>query len=391
MKILILLTIISSLVLATSVSLSAAQKLDVWFGTSNNNAGQKPGIYRADFNSENGDISKAELALPLNGAGWITWHPTLSVMYSTANVNGQPAICTIKVAADKTLSIAQTKTINDGSCFLTTDRTGTILISTQYGGGTVVAIPIGDDGMLGDEIQEIKHSGGSKVVKGRQNSPHPHYASISPDNQFVFVPDLGLDQLVTYEIDTQNQELIPRDKPIATIPGGGPRHMKFNESPKFKKLDSREFAFVLNELAMSVSVFVHDGEGAMVLKQTTETLTEKEQAGEVFNSASEIRVHPNGKFVYTGNRGHDSVSVFKFEPKENSLTRVQVASIHGAWPRNFDLTPNGKWLIAAGQNTNSATVFAIDSDSGRLTFQRKSTFVPGPICVSIRTSIREQK
>jgi 6-phosphogluconolactonase len=376
-------SLVVTMLLAAAFSSANGQDLSIWFGTTSNNAGQEPGIYRASFNSENGDISKSELALALDGAGWITWHPKLPVLYSTANVNGKPAICAIKVAEDNSLSIAQTIEINDGSCFLTTDRDGVILISTQYGGGTVVSIPIKKDGSLGTEVQEIKHVGGSKVVKGRQNSPHPHYASISPDNRFVFVPDLGLDQLVTYAIDAERKKLVARDAPVNAIAGGGPRHMKFGVAG-YPRVENRQFAFVLNELAMSVSIFVYDGNGGMELMHSVPTLTEEEQAGEVFNSGSEIRIHPSGQFVYTGNRGHDSISVFLFTTRSFLFRRIQVAPVHGAWPRNFNLTPDGKWLIAACRDSNSATVFSIDQKTGKLTYQRKATFVPGAICVSIR-------
>ena len=362
----------------------AAQDLNIWFGTANNNAGQTPGIYRSTFDLDTGAISRAELALPLKGAGWITWHPTLPIMYSTASVDGQPSLCAIHVADDKSLTIVQTRTISSGSCFLTTDRQGRVLISTQYGGGTVISIPIDEDGTLGETIQEIQHIGGSKVVPKVQEQPHPHSACVSPSNRFVFVPDLGLDQLVRYEIDHAKQLLVASGEPVPTAPGGGPRHMRFNESSTSNESEIGRFAMVLNELSMSVACFEHDGEGGLKQRSTAATLTEAEQASEVFNSASEVRIHRSGKFVYTGNRGHDSISVFLFSPDDGSLTRVQVAPIHGAWPRNFDLTPDGKWLIVAGKFTNSASVFLINQDSGMLTYHGKTTFVPGAICVSIR-------
>ena len=372
---------VALLVVVATISVSSAQELDVWFGTGGNNADQTLGIYHSTFNAESGGLSKGRLALELNGAGWITWHPTLPIIYATARADGKSAICTINVADDKTLSIAQTKYIDEGSCFLTTDQTGAVLISTQYGGGTTISIPIGEDGMLGDSLQEIQHQGGSKVVPGRQKSPHPHYAAISPDNKFVFVPDLGLDQLVVYKLDVENQKLVATDKPIECVKGGGPRHMKIRDALNG---DNRIFAFVVNELAMSLSCFEVNGDGSMKLIHTEPALTEEQQAGEGFNSGSEVRIHPNGRFVYSANRGHDSISVFDFKTEGASFTKQQTVSIHGAWPRNFNLTPDGKWLLVAGANTNSVSVFSINQGDGTLTHERKSAFVPGAICVSIR-------
>ncbi|QEG20655.1 lactonase family protein [Mariniblastus fucicola] len=372
---------IAILLLISFSAASIAEELDVWFGTGGNNAGQPAGIWHASFNTQSGDLSESRLALELVGTGWIAWHPKLPIIYSTANVNGKPSVCSIKVADDNTLSILQTVQISNGSCFLTTDQTGSVLISAQYGGGTVISIPIDDDGLLEDSVQEIRHTGGSNVVPRRQKSPHPHYAEVSPDNQFVFVPDLGLDQLVVYKLDLENQKLVATEQPVACVKGGGPRHMKILNATK---PDGPNFAFVLNELAMSMSCFELQDGGAMKLVETVPTLSEDQRSGEIFNSASEVRIHPGGKFIYSANRGHDSISVFRFEAESLELGRVQTASIHGAWPRNFNLTPDGKWLLAAGAHTNSVTVFSIDAETGKLTYQKKSAFVPGAICVSIR-------
>lgn len=367
--------------LSVFVSSLGAEELDVWFGTGGNNAGQPQGIWHATFDSESGDLSKARLALEIKRSGWITWHPTLPIIYSTAFVGQKSAVCVIKVADDKSLTVSQTININDGSCFLTTDKTGSVLISTQYGGGTVISIPIEEDGSLSENVQEIKHKGGSNVVPGRQKSPHPHYAQVSPDNKFAFVPDLGLDQLVVYGIDVENKKLVPMDKPVECVKGGGPRHMKIRDATE---IENRKFAFVLNELAMSVSCFEVNDDGTMGLKLSEPTLSDEQKSEVDFNSASEIRIHPNGKFIYTANRGHDSISMFHFMTKSFLFAKMQTVSVHGEWPRNFNLTPDGKWLLAAGAKTNSITVFSIDPETGNLTHQRKTVFVPGAICVSIR-------
>jgi 6-phosphogluconolactonase len=105
------------------------------------------------------------------------------------------------------------------------------------------------------------------------------------------------------------------------------------------------------------------------------------KARETFNSASEIRVHPSGKFLYTANRGHDSISVFTIDTNTKKLTFVEWEPIRGAWPRNFNMDPTGKWIIVAGQESNTATVFAIDQSTGELTFNRQTTMVPTSICV----------
>jgi len=140
-------------------------------------------------------------------------------------------------------------------------------------------------------------------------------------------------------------------------------------------------AFVLNELAVSVTTFDYDGDaGSLTARSTAPALTGAQKAKESFNSASEIRVHPNGRFVYTANRGHDSISIFR-AAQDGELTLVENEPIRGGWPRNFNLDPTGKWLLAAGRDSNTVAVFAIDQRSGELTYSRGIINVPASICV----------
>ena len=140
--------------------------------------------------------------------------------------------------------------------------------------------------------------------------------------------------------------------------------------------------YVLNELALSVTVFEYDAAaGTMTPIQTIETLPESVKAKEVFNSSSEIRVHPSGRFVYAANRGNDSITVYAVDASNGTLSLVEVEPIHGAWPRNFSLDPTGQWLLAAGQNTNSISIFRINEQTGELQFTKDAVFVPQSICV----------
>ena len=149
--------------------------------------------------------------------------------------------------------------------------------------------------------------------------------------------------------------------------------MKFHGSGKY--------AYVLNELTLSVSVFEYDATDAKFKKlQEIESLP-KDLKDEKLHSAAEIRIHPTGKFVYTSNRGHDSITVFAVDQESGKLSFVQRESIRGAWPRNFNIDTSGKWLLAAGRHTNTLTLFSIDQETGKLAYARKSVNVPAPICV----------
>jgi 6-phosphogluconolactonase len=143
------------------------------------------------------------------------------------------------------------------------------------------------------------------------------------------------------------------------------------------------FIYLLNELSLTVSVFAWDPEGGTgTLVSSTDALSLEVKAKEVTNSAAEILVHPNGRFVYSSNRGHDSVTVYRADPKTGELTAIEVEPIRGAIPRNINLDPTGGWLLAAGADSNTVAVFGIDAVSGELKFQPKGVIqVPGPICI----------
>ena len=120
-------------------------------------------------------------------------------------------------------------------------------------------------------------------------------------------------------------------------------------------------------------------------KTTTPALTEAVKQAEAFNSASEILVHPNGRFVYSANRGDDTVTVYHANPDTGRLMVREVENVRGSFPRNINLDATGKWLLAAGQHSNTVAVFAIDQESGDLTFQTGAVInVPGPICILFR-------
>ena len=352
---------------------SVAIATDVYFGTVANNADRPAGIYVSKFDAAKKKLQPASLLLELKGAGWIAKNPNLQVLYSTGNVDGQPAVVAINISGDQAQRISSQAIGGGASCHITPDQTGQLLISAQYSGSSIAVFPIGEDGSIQPRTQLINHPGASRVHKN-QEAAHPHYVSISPDNRFAYVCDLGIDKIVGYEIDLEAKQLKEVSQ-TASIPGGGPRHMKFTPDGRF--------ALVLNELTLSVSVYQYDSQnGSLTMVGTTAALSSLEIALNPFNSASEIRIHPSGKFVYSANRGHDSIAVYDFDPATGVLKRTSLVPIRGSWPRNFNLTPAGDFLLAAGKDSNSVSVFSVDQKTGGLQYlQHSSTFVPAAICV----------
>ena len=353
------------------------EDLDVWIGTTTPRDGLSKGIYTLKFNTDTGKLTSSELAAEISSPGFLALHPNGKVLYATGRMNGEASLVAYRIWKQRDrsrLTMLNAQPVGDGgAAHLATDRSGKVLMSAQYGGGSIAIFPLKKDGSIGPRSQLIKHEGASGVVPGRQDKPHAHWVGTSPDNRFVFVPDLGLDKVVIYQLDAEQASL--KSHGFGQVPaGGGPRHMKFHTGGSF--------VYVLNELELSVTAFAYDvALGSMTPFQTIPTVPVQEKAKEIFVSASEIRVHPTGRFLYSANRGHDTITAFAIDAKNGELRLIEREPIRGSWPRNFNIDPTGKWLLAAGRDSNTLAVFAINTDNGELTYTRTMVMVPTPICV----------
>ncbi len=360
-----------AVLLLAMTATSFADDIPVWIGTNTPRNGLSQGIYHLTFNTDTGRLSKATLAAEISNPGWVTVSSDGKRLYA-AGSQAEPVVAAYAINGNKLKAINSQPIGDGGACHVSEHPSGRFLMTAQYGGGSVAVFPLKENGSIGKRSQLIEHEGGSRAVGNRQNSPHPHWTGYSPSKKFAFVPDLGLDAVVVYRVDEKGRT-IESTGAGACPKGGGPRHMKFHPDGKH--------VFVLNELAMSITTFHFDAAtGRLTPVSTVPTLNDVQKANQPFNAAAEIRVHPTGKFVYSSNRGHDSISVFRFV--EGGLIPTEVESIRGGFPRNFNIDPSGEWLLAAGRDSNTLTVFAIDQNSGALTYDRGVAFVPSPICVA---------
>ncbi len=365
-----------SLLLAAAVACLAplplrAETRTVFFGTGGRGA---DGIYRATFNTETGKLTPADLAAEVKGPGFLALHPDGDKLYAVASWDNEAGAVAYRLGKDGSLELLNRMPSGDGGgAHVAVHPSGKFLLTAQYGGGSVALFPLDDDGRLG-EATVTEHEGGSGVVPKRQDSPHPHWCGFSPDGRFALVPDLGLDGIVIYEVDP-GAPSIRKHGFAESVPGGGPRHMRFSPDGRF--------IYLLNELSLSVTTFAWDAaKGTATKVSVTPALSEEAKAGETFNSAAEILVHPSGRFVYSSNRGHDTVTVYHADPATGQLEVAQVQPVRGAFPRNINLDPTSHWLLAAGADSNTIAVHAVDQETGRLTYQLGGVInVPSPICI----------
>jgi 6-phosphogluconolactonase len=349
----------------------AAEPVPVYFGTGGPGA---KGIYRATFDAAKGKLTAAELVAEVGSPGFLALHPAGDKLYAVANFTGGPGAIGYKIGAKGELTVINSSPIGDGGgAHIAVHPSGKFLLTAQYGGGSTALFPLDADGRLGT-AQLVKHTGGSGVVKPVQEKPHAHWAGFSPDGRFALVPDLGLDGIVIYRIDLA-KPAIERHGFAASVPGGGPRHMRFSPDGKF--------IYLLNELSLSVTTFAWDAAAGTAQKLAdVPSLSAAVKAKEAMNSAAEILVHASGRFVYASNRGNDTVTVYRADPATSALNVIQVQPVRGAFPRNINLSPDGGWLLAAGADSNTVAVHKVNPTTGELTYQTKGVInVPAPICI----------
>ncbi len=348
-----------------------AEPLHVYFGTGGKGA---DGIYHATFHPETGKLGEPTRAAEITSPGFLAKHPEGDKLYAVASVGRAGGVAAYSIGAAGSLEfLTFVPTGDGGGAHIAVHPSGKFLLTAQYGGGSVALFPLDEKGLPGPATI-TKHEGGSGVFENRQEAPHPHWCGFSPDGRFALVPDLGLDGIVIYKVDA-DAPAITKHSFAESVPGGGPRHMRFSADGKF--------IYLLNELSLSVTTFAWDAaKGTTEKRSVTPALSEAVKAAESFNSAAEILVHPSGKFVYSSNRGHDSVSVFEANPATGVLAVIQVQPVRGAFPRNINLSPDARWLLAAGADSNTVAVHAVDPETGKLTYQRGNIInVPAPICI----------
>lgn len=345
-----------------------AKEMHAFIGTYT--PGASKGIYSVTLDLDTGKLGPVSLAAEATDPSFLALSPNLTSLYAINESGGRLRAFAIEQGH-------VLRPLND----LPTDAgypadlgvvpSGRLVIGAIYGGGAVVGFPLLKDGSLGSRSTLVRHSGKS-VNASRQEAPHAHGVTFSPDGRFVVIPDLGIDQVKVYEIDASKPEIRPAPKDhLAIAPGSGPRHAVFSKDGKY--------LYVINELFSTITVASFDAKtGALTTRQTVSTLPSG-YGGQ--STTAEIAIHPNGRFVYGSNRGHDSIAQFSRDKKSGRLTLLGITSTGGKTPRNFAITPDGRWLVAANQDSDTLVVFKIDGKTGGLAAVGSPVSVPRPVCV----------
>ena len=335
-------------------------------------SGSPVGLFSLDFDPASGRLGAAEPAPVVAGATFVVSNANGTRLYATLEGNSHVAAITVDPSSGK-LSLLNTQPAGGaGPCHLALDHTGQTLVVASYSGGAIAAFPVRTDGSLGERSALFIHDGTGPDLP-RQDRAHAHSVTISPDNRVCYACDLTLDQVIVYRLGPTPGELLPPAVPPGRVPPGhGPRHAKITRDGRF--------LYVLNELRGTITTFaISAADGALTALDTITTLPPDHHG---FNNSSEIRLHPlNEAWVYAANRGPNSVAHFDRDPQTGRLTARDIVPAGGDHPRNFSISPDGRWLVCANRFANEVVSLAIDAETGSLSATPHHTSVPDPCCV----------
>lgn len=339
--------------------------------------GGKPGngIHVFRFDTETGSLRKVSTVGHLTNSSWITLSPDGRNLYACTDTK-LPREGTVKAfafdPAKGRLSLLNSQPGGgENPVYIAMHPSGGGLVNVNYTGGSVSAFPLSEDGSLLPASQHIQFEG-SGLYPDRQEASHPHAAVFSPDQRYVFIPDLGTDLIRVFDWATDPPMIDAKPSTVVTLPGSGPRHLTFHPNGRF--------AYCIEELSGCISVYqYHDGRLDSIQRVFSYSKTQ-----EVYNSA-DIHLSPDGHFLYASNRwdGENTLSIWAVDTTNGLLTFVAHQSTLGDHPRNFCIDPTGSFLLVANQVSGTIVVFRRDTLTGLLSPTGKVAKLPSPSCLQM--------
>ncbi len=348
------------------------------------------GIYLFKMDSRTGELSGRRLAAKTRNPSWICIHPSKKYLYAINEItdfngsSGSVSAFSIDRESGELTLLNSVSSEGAGPAHMSLDASGKFAFVANYLGGSIAVLPILEGGMLGSAVDTHRDTGsigskqasdapgGSFAVSGH-DSPHAHMIAPDPHNKFVLSTDLGQDRIYVYRFDSATGRMTPlEDAPFVSLPSGdGPRHFVFHPNG--------HWLYSLQEESSTITFFRYDAARGSLTAQKTISALPAGFAGTSFGS--EIQVSPDGKFIYSANRLHDSISVCSIGA-DGSLKRIDEVWTMGDYPRHFQFGPSGNFLYVCNQRSDSITSFKVQRDTGRLTFTGRYTAVGTPAFIT---------
>ncbi|CAM4415249.1 6-phosphogluconolactonase [Paenibacillus endophyticus] len=335
-------------------------------------------IHVCSFNEKNGELAIIQAVSGLENASYLALHPNGGVLYAASETEATADASGGSVAAFEieketgTLAKTQNRVLTYGAhpCYISSDSAGKVLYAANYTGGNVALLPIAADGKLEAAASVRQHAGELGPNAARQDAPHAHCIVPLSGSPFVCAVDLGIDAIVLYRYDEVKRSLSPHG--ISKVHrGAGPRHLIFHPS--------LQTGYVMNELDSTITVLNVDAEQGILTAGKAISALPADYSG--YNDAADIHLGASGRYLYSSNRGHNSIAVFSVDQTTGELSLIQHVDCGGESPRNFAITPDGGHLLAAHQKSGNIAVFAVDAENGTLTKTAASLQLQSPVCI----------
>jgi 6-phosphogluconolactonase len=354
---------------------SASQNFYLLIGTYTG-TGSK-GIYVYNFNAQTGKTKRVSNTDTVTNPSYITLSHNGNFVYAVNETNGANPGKVSAFSFNK--NNGELKFLNtelsggDDPCYVAASDNDKWIAVANYTGGSVSVFPVNKNGSLQPYSQLIKDSG-SSINKVRQEKAHVHESVFSPDNNYLFISDLGTDKVMIYKIKSLLKKPLQPCSPafVNTPPGTGPRHITFHPNKKF--------AYLIHELSGTVTAYSYNNGK---LKAIQELPTHPEAFKGVIGSA-EVSVSPDGKFLYASNRGDENtMTIFSVNLSTGKLKLIGYQPVFGKAPRNFIIDPTGNYLLVANQDSDNIVIFKRDKKTGLLKETQNQIKLPKPVCLQM--------
>lgn len=337
--------------------------------------GKSEGIYTYHFNPTDGSVRFESVAKNIINPSYLAVSADQQFVYAvneSADGKGAVSAFTFNTKSGELDFINRQSAEGDSPCYVTTDKQGKNLFIANYSSGNLSAFPINSNGSLGAAVQTIQHEGKGPNTQ-RQEKPHVHAVILSPDEKYLLVNDLGTDKISIYPYESTNiLDPLQTDtvQKTSVTAGSGPRHLTFHPNHKF--------AYSIQELSATISAFAYD-DGKLTFLQEV-PMQDVDFKGQ--NSAADIHISPDGKFLYGSNRGDaNDIVIYKIDQKTGSLNFVGRQSTLGKTPRNFVIDPTGNFLLVANQESDNVVIFERNLKTGLLKDTGKRIETGNPVCL----------
>jgi 6-phosphogluconolactonase len=359
-----------------NLTTSGQPPLEIFYAGTFSNPGEQ-GLFVVQFNRATESMEIVQRLEGKASPSFLALHPNKQFLYAVqregleaGGKHGSVAAYAIDPTTGHLTWLNEVSSEGQDPCHTSISPGGKFAFVANYSTGNVAMVPISPDGRLGKAVDVAQHTG-SGPDKGRQQGPHAHQAVVADRGRMLYVSDLGTDRVWLYFIDEAAGKLIAQPNGHGkNTPGSGPRHLAMHPSGRF--------AYSCEELTSTIGFFKRDlASGALVLQGQVPMLPAGFQGQ---NSGADIHCSPDGKFLYASNRGHDSLVIYRVDPKNGKLTLVNHALTLGGHPRNFCVDRQGTYIWVANRDANQVVLFRRDTRQGTLQPTDQRLDIPQVVC-----------